>query len=136
MTDAAEPALAALDADREGARARWFEVLRIPSISAHPDHAADCRRAAEWLGAQLAGIGFAAEVRPTKGHPIVLAHHAGARGAGGREAPHLLYYGHYDVQPPIRSTSGPARPSSRCWSMARMASAPWRAARSMTRARR
>jgi acetylornithine deacetylase/succinyl-diaminopimelate desuccinylase-like protein len=99
MTDAADRALAALDADRDGARARWFEVLRIPSVSAQPDHAADCRRAAEWFAAQLAGIGFAAEVRPTKGHPVVLAHRAGAGGAAARGAPHLLYYGHYDVQP-------------------------------------
>ena len=93
-----EPALAAVldrvEAGLDAARARWFELLRIPSVSAQPTHAADCGRAAEWLRAELAAIGFAARVLPTAGHPVVLAHHAGT-GPG----PRLLYYGHYDVQP-------------------------------------
>jgi acetylornithine deacetylase/succinyl-diaminopimelate desuccinylase-like protein len=76
-------------------RTRYFDLLRIPSVSAQPDHAADCRRAAEWLVAELTAIGFAASVRQTKGHPAVVAHHPGP----GEAAPHLLYYGHYDVQP-------------------------------------
>ena len=45
---------------------------------------------------QLAGLGFAAEVRPTAGHPVVVAHHAAPAGYKG---PHILFYGHYDVQP-------------------------------------
>ena len=77
-------------------RDRWIEWLRIPSISAQPPHAADCRRAAEWACAQLAELGFAAAVRETAGHPVVVAHHPGPEGSSG---PHLLYYGHYDVQP-------------------------------------
>ncbi|CAH0304942.1 M20/M25/M40 family metallo-hydrolase [Roseomonas sp. CECT 9278] len=88
--------LAHAAARRADSRARWFDLLRIPSVSAQPPHAADCRRAAEWVRAELAGMGFTAAVRETAGHPVVVAHHPGPTGSG----PHLLYYGHYDVQPP------------------------------------
>ena len=88
--------LAHAAARRDDSRARWFELLRIPSVSAQPPHAADCRRAAEWVRGQLAAMGFAANLRETAGHPVVVAHHPGPTGAG----PHLLFYGHYDVQPP------------------------------------
>ena len=85
-----------LDEDEDAIRARYFALLRIPSVSAQPAHAADCRRAAEWLAAELATIGFEAGVRETAGHPAVVAHHPGPVGT---EATRLLYYGHYDVQP-------------------------------------
>ena len=65
------------DASLEASRGRLFDLLRIPSISAQPAHKADCVRAAEWMRDQLAGLGFRAEVRPTAGHPVVVAHHAG-----------------------------------------------------------
>jgi acetylornithine deacetylase/succinyl-diaminopimelate desuccinylase-like protein len=87
--------LAHAAARRDDSRARWFEWLRIPSVSAQPDHAPDCRRAAEWMAAQLRAIGFTAELKETAGHPVVLGHHAGPTGSGR----HLLFYGHYDVQP-------------------------------------
>ncbi len=87
--------LARLDAGMDAAQARWMDWLRIPSIGAQPAHAADCRRAAEHARADLASLGFTAELRETKGHPAVVAHHPGP----GKNAPHLLYYGHYDVQP-------------------------------------
>jgi acetylornithine deacetylase/succinyl-diaminopimelate desuccinylase-like protein len=88
--------LALAAAQREASRARWFELLRIPSVSAQPPHAPDCRRAADWVAAQLRAIGFTANTRETAGHPVVVAHHPGPTGTG----PHLLFYGHYDVQPP------------------------------------
>jgi acetylornithine deacetylase/succinyl-diaminopimelate desuccinylase-like protein len=88
--------LAAIDADHDAAVGRLIEWLRIPSVSAQPVHAADCVRAAEWVRDQLAGLGFTASLRQTPKHPVVVAHHPGP--AGG-QAPHLLYYGHYDVQP-------------------------------------
>ena len=88
--------LAHAAARRDESRARWFDLLRIPSVSAQPQHAGDCRRAAEWVCEQLRAIGFTANVRETKGHPVVVGHHPGPTG-GGR---HLLFYGHYDVQPP------------------------------------
>lgn len=83
-----------IDADLDAAVARLCELLRIPSISTDPAHAGDCARAADWLVADLAGLGFRAEKRATPGHPMVVAH-GGAEDAG----PHLLFYGHYDVQP-------------------------------------
>ncbi len=92
-----EAVLALLDQNLPAAQARLMDWLRIPSISAQPAHAADCRRAAEWICAELAGMGFTAQLRETAGHPVVVAHHPGPSGATG---PHLLFYGHYDVQPP------------------------------------
>ncbi|GGG31758.1 hypothetical protein GCM10010964_19670 [Caldovatus sediminis] len=97
MTVPLDALLSHIDANLDASRARLFEWLRIPSVSAQPQHAQDCRRAAEWLRDQLAGLGFRAEIRPTAGHPCVVAHHDGP---GRADAPHLLYYGHYDVQPP------------------------------------
>ncbi|MDE2007746.1 MAG: hypothetical protein KGI51_14345, partial [Rhodospirillales bacterium] len=65
------------DANLAAYRDALFELLRIPSISARPEHAPDCRRAGEWVRDALTRLGFAAELRPTAGQPIVLAHHPG-----------------------------------------------------------
>ena len=88
--------LARADATMTAAQQRWMDWLRIPSVSAQPGHAGDCRRAAQYVVDELAAMGFAASLRETAGHPAVVAHHPGP----GGNAPHLLYYGHYDVQPP------------------------------------
>ncbi len=98
--------LAQADAALDRSRERLFDLLRIPSISAQPAHAGDCRRAAEWVRGELAGLGFESSLRPTEGHPVVLAHHRGPDGYGG---PHVLFYGHYDVQPvdPVELWSSP-----------------------------
>jgi acetylornithine deacetylase/succinyl-diaminopimelate desuccinylase-like protein len=85
-----------VDAHLAASRANLFDLLRIKSISAQPAHAADCVKAAEWWRAQLSGLGFEASVRPTAGHPVVVAQHAGPTDYKG---PHVLFYGHYDVQP-------------------------------------
>lgn len=77
-------------------RANLFDLLRIKSVSAQPAHAEDCVKAAEWWRDQLTGLGFQAAVRPTAGHPVVVGHLAGPAGYKG---PHVLFYGHYDVQP-------------------------------------
>ena len=90
--------LAALDADLPQATDRLCDLLRIASVSADPAHAPDCRAAADWLRAELESIGFSCTVHQTSGQPILLAHHRGVGAAGA--GPHLLYYGHYDVQPP------------------------------------
>ena len=58
---------------------RLFELVRIKSISTDPAFKADCRKAAEWLVTELRSLGFDATVRDTPGHPMVVAHHDGAR---------------------------------------------------------
>ncbi|MGA2276687.1 MAG: dipeptidase [Terracidiphilus sp.] len=70
-------------------------MLRIPSISTLPEHKADCRRAAEFLMAELTRIGMEnARLIETGGHPLVYADWLHAAGK-----PTALFYGHYDVQP-------------------------------------
>src|SRR5439155_22703613 len=74
---------------------QWKEFVRIPSVSAQPEHADDCRRAADWLAADLAAAGLEhVAVEETGGHPVVYGDwlHAG-------DAPTVIAYGHYDVQP-------------------------------------
>ena len=87
-----DPILSRIDADLPQALDRLMALLRIPSISTDPAFAPDCARAADWLVEDLRRIGFDAASRPTTGHPMVVAH-------GGEGGPHLLFYGHYDVQP-------------------------------------
>lgn len=85
--------LAHIDANLDAALDRLFAVIRIKSISTDPAYKADCQANAEWHVADLKSIGFDAAVRPTPGHPMVVAHD---RTAPGKSA---LFYGHYDVQP-------------------------------------
>ena len=89
------PVLDAIDRDFDNSLDRLFELLRIRSISTDPAFTADCRAAAEWLANDLKSIGFDASVRDTIGHPMVVGHHEGP----SPDAPHVLFYGHYDVQP-------------------------------------
>jgi len=84
--------LSRIDATLPEALERLFALLRIPSISTDPAYKADCARAADWLVDDLTELGFTASARPTPGHPMVLAQ-------GGTGDRHLLFYGHYDVQP-------------------------------------
>ena len=84
--------LARIDDTLPEALDRLVDLLRIPSISTDPAFAAACDAAADWLVADLAALGFTASKRPTPGHPMVVAHSEGT-------GPHLLFYGHYDVQP-------------------------------------
>jgi acetylornithine deacetylase/succinyl-diaminopimelate desuccinylase-like protein len=91
--------LSHLDLAQDDARARLFDLLRIPSISAQPQHAGDCAQAARWLAHEFAAIGFTTEIKETPGHPIVIGHYPGPEGADSVSLPHVLFYGHYDVQP-------------------------------------
>jgi len=84
--------------DREQPRLleELFELLRIPSVSSLPEHAQDCRRAAEWLRDELTRLGCpVATLLEGDGHPVVWAESPYVPGR-----PTLLVYGHYDVQPP------------------------------------
>jgi acetylornithine deacetylase/succinyl-diaminopimelate desuccinylase-like protein len=71
---------------------RLIELLKIPSISTDPAFKPDCARAADWLVNDLKTLGFDARAATTPGHPMVVGH-------GGDGARHILFYGHYDVQP-------------------------------------
>jgi acetylornithine deacetylase/succinyl-diaminopimelate desuccinylase-like protein len=90
------PVLDRIDADLPAALERLKELLRIKSISTDPAYAAECDAAADWLVDDLTTIGFTASKRPTPGHPMVLGHSNDATSGTG---PHLMFYGHYDVQP-------------------------------------
>jgi acetylornithine deacetylase/succinyl-diaminopimelate desuccinylase-like protein len=89
------PVLDRADTNLTSSLDKLFELLRIKSISTDPAYKPECRKGAEWLKSYLISIGFSASVRDTAGHPMVVAHHDGA----SADAPHLLFYGHYDVQP-------------------------------------
>jgi acetylornithine deacetylase/succinyl-diaminopimelate desuccinylase-like protein len=92
--------------------AELFDLLRIPSVSAQPNHNADTRRAAEWVRDAMTAAGLAASVHETPGHPVVVGEWRGA----GEKAPTVLIYGHYDVQPaePLELwTSPPFEPTVR-----------------------
>ena len=84
--------LAHIDADIDNSLERLFALLRIKSISTDPAFAADCKAAAEHLAKDFASLGFAADVRPTGGHPAVV-------GKSNGSGPRVMFYGHYDVQP-------------------------------------
>jgi len=88
-----EKVLAHIDADQDAALARLIDLLRIESISTDPAYAGECDKAADWLVDDLKSIGFDASKRPTPGHPMVMAHGSQENGT------HVLFYGHYDVQP-------------------------------------
>ncbi len=88
--------LARVDSDLPDAMERLMRLLRIPSISTDPAYKAECDAAADWLVADLADMGVRAEKRSTPGHPMVVGHVGEDLGP---DVPHLLFYGHYDVQP-------------------------------------
>ena len=91
---------AVLDAatkDFDNSLERLFKLVRIPSISTDPAYAAECEKAANAIVDDLHALGFKAQVRPTPGRPMVVAHYTPKEATA--KTPHLLFYGHYDVQP-------------------------------------
>lgn len=87
--------LQTIDSRRAESLAGLLDFLRIPSVSTKPEHAGDLRRCAEWLAGQFRSAGMTADIRPTPGHPVVVARNEHQAGR-----PTVLVYGHYDVQPP------------------------------------
>ncbi|HEY7116686.1 MAG TPA: M20/M25/M40 family metallo-hydrolase, partial [Tepidisphaeraceae bacterium] len=87
--------LATIDANRQQSLERLKSFLRIPSVSTKPEHTPDMQRAADFLARELSACGFAPQIHPTPGHPILIA-----RNTHQPHRPTVLLYGHYDVQPP------------------------------------
>ncbi|ASJ74842.1 M20/M25/M40 family metallo-hydrolase [Granulosicoccus antarcticus] len=90
-----ERVLQQVDDELPKALERLFELLSIDSISTDPAYKDSCVKAADWLVEDLRSIGFETQRHATPGHPMVVGHQTGANDKG----PHLLFYGHYDVQP-------------------------------------
>ncbi|EJF96391.1 dipeptidase [Bartonella taylorii] len=84
-----------LDENIEKSLERLFSLLRFRSISTDSAYKDECRKAADWLVEDLKTIGFEASRRDTPGHPMVVGHHPGP----SDDCLHVLFYGHYDVQP-------------------------------------
>ncbi len=112
MSEQREKAIQYVRENRADFLAAFREVLSIPSISTDLERVDDIRRAAEWMAAQLRGLGMQkVQVFPTSRHPVVYGEWLGAPGA-----PTLLLYGHYDVQPadPLDLwETGPFEPTER-----------------------
>ncbi|WP_298290508.1 M20/M25/M40 family metallo-hydrolase [uncultured Litoreibacter sp.] len=91
-----------VDEDLTNSVARLLDLLRIPSISTDPAYKDDCDRAADWLVEDLQSLGMDASKRDTPGHPMVVAHAEG-------DGTHVMFYGHYDVQPvdPLKLWNSP-----------------------------
>jgi acetylornithine deacetylase/succinyl-diaminopimelate desuccinylase-like protein len=84
--------------------ASWVEELRefiaIPSVSADPAHAADVRKAAEWVRDFVKRIGGEAELVPYGERDLVIGEIPANANGGAADAPTVMIYGHFDVQPP------------------------------------
>ena len=82
----------------EAWRSELAELIAIPSVSADPAHREDVKRAGEWVCELVRRIGGTAELTPVGKHELVLGEIPASNGAGN--APTVLVYNHFDVQPP------------------------------------
>jgi len=84
------------EAERDRIVETLLDWLRIPSISAHPDRAADVRRSADLVATLMEEAGLSGvTLLETPGAPAVYGEWLGA----GPDAPTVVVYGHHDVQP-------------------------------------
>jgi acetylornithine deacetylase/succinyl-diaminopimelate desuccinylase-like protein len=105
--NALESVLDNLDREEPTALDRLFRLLAIPSVSTDPTYHESCIEAAEACAASLREIRFEARVEPTLGKPMVVGHW---RAPTAAPRPRVLFYGHYDVQPPEPLTEWSAPP--------------------------
>ena len=91
--------LQTLEADHELSVARLCDFLQIASISTDPSYADQTRRGAEWVAQACRDLDLDTHIHPTDGHPVVIGH-TRTEGVKNPTAPRILFYGHYDVQPP------------------------------------
>lgn len=94
--DALPKVLERIDSDLDKSLERLFAFLRLQSVSTDPDYTDQCNAAADFVAKDLETLGLDAEVRPTSGHPVVVAKPRNGTAGNG---PRVLFYGHYDVQP-------------------------------------
>src|SRR5262249_38325890 len=87
--------LKTLDSRKQESLEKLKEFLRIPSVSTKPDHKPDMLKCANWLKDQLTRAKLDVHIMQTAGHPVVVAKNKHQPGP-----PTILFYGHYDVQPP------------------------------------
>ena len=95
MSETLKPVLTHVDTHIDDAISRLQSLLRIPSISTDPEFADEVRRCAEHVTKDLESIGLDVTLHDTIGHPMITA----TDDSAGPDAPRILYYGHYDVQP-------------------------------------
>ena len=96
MSNERQAALEYAKQNRERFLADLKEIVAIPSVSMQEEHKDDLVRAAEWLAAKLTALGMDnVQLLPTDKHPVVFGEWMKA----GEDAPTVLIYGHYDVQP-------------------------------------
>ena len=94
---AIQAALQHADENQKSHLEELLELLHIPSIGTQPQHNADTKAAADWLTNSMRKAALEnVRIIPTAGHPTVYGDWLHA----GQDAPTLLIYGHYDVQPP------------------------------------
>ena len=99
MPNTLQPLLDHLDADHDAAVKRMCDLLSIPSVSTDPAYADEVRKAASWISADLEALKLETDVVEGGGHPVVIARSTDAM-VENPSAPRVLFYGHYDVQPP------------------------------------
>ncbi len=95
MSSDSRDVLARIENEKEGYLEELKDYLRIPSISTDPSYADDVRRCGEFLAQKMTQAGLSVETIETAGHPLIYGEWSGAQGK-----PTILFYGHYDVQPP------------------------------------
>jgi acetylornithine deacetylase/succinyl-diaminopimelate desuccinylase-like protein len=95
MSNSLNPVLEQIEKNFDGSIERLQSFLQIPSISTDPEYKKEVRRCAEYITNDLKSIGLDAQMHNTIGHPMVVA----TDDSAGPDAPRVLYYGHYDVQP-------------------------------------
>ena len=98
MTDKLKEILDHIDVGLEASMEQLFTFLRFASVATDPAYNADCRKAAQWLVNYFTAMGLATKLYPTTGQPVVFATYVPPPKKHG-QTPHILFYGHYDVQP-------------------------------------
>lgn len=87
--------LSKIDAVQEESLGKLFDLVKFQTIATDPAYHAQCLECADWLKAYLESFGGVASLHKTAGQPVLIARWNEAASA----LPHVLFYGHYDVQP-------------------------------------